>query len=72
MNLSGEVILKFVKYYKILPENILVIHDDLDMELAKIKFTQVQINALQQGNGNLQNIIKTEMSARYNKIFDKL
>ena len=60
MNLSGEVILKFVKYYKILPENILVIHDDLDMELAKIKLKDGGSSG---GHNGLKNIIlnlKTE------------
>jgi PTH1 family peptidyl-tRNA hydrolase len=32
MNLSGEVIIKYVNFYKIKTEDILIINDDLDME----------------------------------------
>lgn len=40
MNLSGTVVSKYAQFYKIKPEDILVIHDDLDLKLgsAKIKF----------------------------------
>lgn len=34
MNLSGEVIRKFVDYYKISLDDILIIHDDLDLDLG--------------------------------------
>ena len=37
MNLSGEVIKKFVDFYKIETTDILIIHDDLDIELGKYK-----------------------------------
>ena len=37
MNLSGTAIRDFMKFYKILPENIIVIYDDLDIEPGIIK-----------------------------------
>jgi len=37
MNLSGEVVSKFVNYFDIDLDNILVIQDDLDMELGSYK-----------------------------------
>ncbi|MDR1693812.1 MAG: aminoacyl-tRNA hydrolase [Lactobacillaceae bacterium] len=37
MNLSGNSVVKAALFYKILPENIIVIHDDLDLEVGKIK-----------------------------------
>jgi len=37
MNLSGESLFEIKKFYKIDNENIFVIHDDLDLEIAKIK-----------------------------------
>ena len=40
MNLSGEVVRRFVDYFKIKVEDILVIHDDLDQEIGKIKLKQ--------------------------------
>ncbi len=37
MNLSGESIKKFVDFYKIDKENIIIIYDDMDIELGTIK-----------------------------------
>ena len=37
MNLSGDVVRKVVDYYKIDINDIIVIHDDLDMPVGKIK-----------------------------------
>lgn len=37
MNLSGNSVVKAALFYKILPENIIVIHDDLDLVLGQIK-----------------------------------
>jgi len=38
MNLSGEAVLAIKEYYKIAIENILVIHDDLDLKFGTIKY----------------------------------
>lgn len=37
MNLSGEAIIKFKDFYKIPAENIIVIYDDIDVDVGKIK-----------------------------------
>lgn len=37
MNLSGRSVLECANFYKILPEQIIVIHDELDLELGRIK-----------------------------------
>ena len=37
MNLSGSVVSKFVSFYKINLEDILIIQDDLDMSLGRVK-----------------------------------
>lgn len=37
MNLSGEVVRKFVDYYKISSDDILIISDDLDLPIGKIR-----------------------------------
>ncbi|MGC9141980.1 MAG: aminoacyl-tRNA hydrolase [Caldimicrobium sp.] len=37
MNLSGRAVNKILKEYKITPENLLVIYDDLDLPLGRIK-----------------------------------
>ena len=37
MNKSGEAVARFADFYKILPERILILHDDLGMQAGKIK-----------------------------------
>ena len=44
MNLSGKVVSETVNFYKIKLNNTFVIHDDLDLQLAKVK--------IKQGGGN--------------------
>ncbi len=40
MNRSGESVLSFTRYFDIMPENILVVHDDLDLENGRIKMVR--------------------------------
>jgi PTH1 family peptidyl-tRNA hydrolase len=40
MNLSGEAVSKIVRFYKIPLENIIVLHDDVDIPFEKIKVKQ--------------------------------
>ena len=37
MNSSGTAVAQAAHYYKIQPENIIIIHDDLDMEFGRLK-----------------------------------
>jgi PTH1 family peptidyl-tRNA hydrolase len=37
MNLSGMSVVRAASYYKIIPERIVVIHDDLDLEVGRVK-----------------------------------
>ncbi len=53
MNLSGEVVKKFVDYFKIKIEDILIIHDDLDQDIGKIKLKQ---NSSSGGHNGIKNI----------------
>lgn len=53
MNLSGEAILNISTLYKIKPDDIIIIHDDLDLELGKIKIKTGGGNA---GHNGLKNI----------------
>ncbi len=54
MNLSGDVVVKFKNYYKIELKDILIIHDDLDLNLgvAKIKYSSSS-----GGNNGIKSII---------------
>ena len=53
MNLSGEVVRKYADYFKIKSEDILVVQDDLDQELGKIKLKQ---NSSSGGHNGIKNI----------------
>lgn len=55
MNLSGEAVIEFVNYYKISVNDILVIQDDLDMSLGKIKFV---FNSSSGGHNGIKDIEK--------------
>ena len=37
MNLSGETLIDIYNYYKVHPENIVVIYDDIDLDVGKIR-----------------------------------
>jgi peptidyl-tRNA hydrolase, PTH1 family len=40
MNLSGRSVAAFVKYYKLNPNQILVVHDDLDLPVGSVRLKQ--------------------------------
>ena len=54
MNLSGQSIEKAIAFYKIPIENIIIIQDDIDLELSKIK---VKHNSGHGGHNGIKNII---------------
>ena len=54
MNLSGESVIKYVNYYNINTEDILVIQDDLDMDIGKFK---LMFNHGDGGHNGIKNII---------------
>lgn len=53
MNLSGEVVRDFIKFYKIDIDNLLIISDDLDMQTGKIK---IKGKGSSGGHNGLKNI----------------
>lgn len=53
MNLSGNVIGRFVKFFDIDVSDILIIHDDLDMDLGRIK---LRSHGSSGGHNGLKNI----------------
>ena len=54
MNLSGEAVLKYVNYYKIGIDDILIIQDDLDMDIGSYK---LMYNHGDGGHNGIKNII---------------
>ena len=65
MNLSGEVVRKYVDYFKINVEDILVIHDDLDQEIGKIKLKQ---NSSSGGHNGIKNIEQHLNTKNYKRL----
>ena len=54
MNLSGNSLEQVIKFYKLSVKNIIVIHDDLDLEFAKVRVKQ---NGGHGGHNGIKNII---------------
>ncbi len=55
MNLSGTAVAEFVRYFKLDPEEVIVVHDDLDLPLGKIKIREGGSAA---GHHGVESIIK--------------
>ena len=64
MNLSGQPIQEIVNFYKIDKKKIYIIHDDLDLELGKIKLKLGGGNGGHNGLSNIDEMI----SNNYNRI----
>jgi len=56
MNLSGDAVMELVQFYKIPATNILVIHDELDINFGKIRSKQGGSSA---GHNGVKSIIST-------------
>ena len=65
MNLSGTIVKKYADYYKIKPEDILVIQDDLDLPVGKIKLKYKGSCGGHNGIRNIIDELKTEMFPRF-------
>lgn len=59
MNLSGEVIIAFVNYFKIKKEDILIIYDDMDIDIGKIKIKGQGSSGGHNGLKNIEHYLKT-------------
>lgn len=59
INLSGEVIEKYIKYFKLNISDILIINDDLDIELGKYKLKASGSSAGHNGLKNIEQCLKT-------------
>ncbi len=55
MNKSGMAVLALIKQFKIKPENILVVHDDIDILWGNFKFSFGRRSA---GHGGVESVIK--------------
>ena len=65
MNLSGSVVSKFVSFYKIDLDDILVIQDDLDMNLGRVKIVH---NSSSGGHNGIKDIERCLGSKAYVRV----
>lgn len=65
MNLSGEAAEYILSFYKAKPENLLVIHDDMDLPLGKIRFSQSSGPA---GHNGVRSIIDTLKTNNFTRL----
>ena len=64
MNLSGNSVVKAALFYKILPQNIVVIHDDMDLDITQMK---AKIGGGTGGHNGLKSI-DAHITNGYNRI----
>lgn len=64
MNLSGNSVVQAANFYKILPENIFVIHDDMDLPTTKMK---AKIGGGSGGHNGIKSI-DAAITPNYNRI----
>jgi len=60
MNLSGNVISEIINFYKISKNKILIIHDDLDLKVGKVKIKIGGGNGGHNGLASIDNCIGTD------------
>ena len=65
MNLSGEVIKKYIDFFKISNDDIFIIHDDLDLNLG---FYRLRSSGSSGGHNGLKNIEKSIGSKEYKRL----
>ncbi|MDI6868443.1 MAG: aminoacyl-tRNA hydrolase [Coprothermobacterota bacterium] len=65
MNLSGLAVSNFARQYKLSPEDILVVHDDVDIEFGEIRFKEGGSSA---GHKGLASIIAELQSESFSRL----
>lgn len=65
MNDSGKSIAQVAKFFKIAPEDILVIHDDMDMPIGKIR---IRANGKSGGHNGIKSIISCLGTNKFNRL----
>lgn len=64
MNLSGEAVIEAMKYYKLTPEQIVVVFDDIMLDVGKIRVKRKGSDGGQKGIRSIMELCKTEEIAR--------
>lgn len=64
MNLSGESVLPLLKYYKVDPSNLLVVHDEVDLPFGSLKFQFNRGHGGHNGIRSVHDLLQTKEYAR--------
>ncbi|OGY32775.1 MAG: aminoacyl-tRNA hydrolase [Candidatus Woykebacteria bacterium RIFCSPLOWO2_01_FULL_41_12] len=65
MNISGKTVNRVVNFYKIKPEDLLIVHDDVDLEFSEIKH---QFGRGAAGHKGVQSIVDSLGSDQFNRV----
>lgn len=71
MNASGEAVIQAINFYKINPEDILIIHDDLDIPVGKLRIRTQGSSGGQKGMQSIMNHLHTQELSRVRVGIDK-
>ncbi|MBO7697615.1 MAG: aminoacyl-tRNA hydrolase [Erysipelotrichaceae bacterium] len=64
MNLSGQSVSSLMKFYDIPVEDLIVVHDDLDLPLGKLRLRHQGSSGGQKGMGNIIQLLGTQQINR--------
>ena len=65
MNDSGRSVAQFARFFKVDPQDILIIHDDMDMPLGKIR---IRANGKSGGHNGIKSIIRDLGTNDFNRL----
>lgn len=65
MNLSGEAVQKMLAFYKLTPDDIIILHDDLDIDLGSYRIATDSSSA---GHNGVQDIIDKLGTQKFKRI----
>jgi len=60
MNLSGESVKPLMNFYEVDINNVIIVHDDLDLPIGKIRIRRSGSSAGQRGMGNIIDLLGTK------------
>jgi len=65
MNVSGKSVNRAVNFYKVIPEDLLVVHDDVDLEFGDVRH---QFGKSSAGHNGVQSIIDAVGSEKFGRV----
>jgi len=64
MNLSGQAVISLMHFYDVATEDLIVVHDDLDLPLGKLRLRSQGSSGGQKGMGNIIDLLGTSKIKR--------